>query len=65
MRCERGHCCRFIEENSASIFEEEWGQVFNLGIAQGEHGYTQKEIADHICLHYTSVSRLISCSRIC
>jgi REP element-mobilizing transposase RayT len=30
-----------------------------------EHGYTQKEIADHIGLHYTSVSRLIAHSREC
>jgi REP element-mobilizing transposase RayT len=33
--------------------------------AVGEYGYTQKEIAHHIGLHYTSVSRLITRSREC
>jgi REP element-mobilizing transposase RayT len=33
--------------------------------AFGEYGYTQKEIADHIGLHCTSVSRLIAHSREC
>jgi transcriptional regulator with XRE-family HTH domain len=30
-----------------------------MGEAVLEHGYTQREVADHLGLHFTSVSRIL------
>ena len=31
----------------------------NIGKAVLEHGYTQREVADHLGIHFTSVSRIL------
>jgi DNA-binding transcriptional regulator LsrR (DeoR family) len=31
----------------------------SIGRAVFEHGYTQREVADHLGMHFTSVSRIL------
>jgi len=37
------------------------GAVYHRGIGKAvlEHGYTQREVADHLRIHFTSVSRIL------
>jgi DNA-binding transcriptional regulator LsrR (DeoR family) len=41
------------------VFGDRWKRDRSIGKAVWEHGYTQREVADHLGIHFTSVSRIL------
>lgn len=41
------------------VLRDQWKRDQRIREAVLEHGYTQREVADHLGMHFTSVSRIL------